>query len=69
MSHSAIVCLPLATAPIANCQYLDRCNRALTSDGFASCRFNLAGPHTECYDADSGFYMNLVAISLREAAK
>ena len=42
VSHSAIVHLPLTPATFADCRYLDRCTRTLTSDGCSSCRFNLA---------------------------
>ena len=69
MSHFAIDLLPLTPAFIADCRYLDRCNRALTSDGCASCRFNFASCYAEGSHADSDFHMNLVAISWSEAAR
>ena len=69
MSHSAIVLLPLTPAPFADCRYLDRCNRALTSDGCASCRFNVTSFYADSCYADSGSYLNLVAITLSEAAR
>jgi hypothetical protein len=69
MSHSAIVLLPLAPAPIANCRYLDRCNRALTFDGCTSCRFNFVSFSAEGCLIDSGSQFDLVAISLSEAAR
>ena len=69
MSHSSIALLPLTPAPFADCRYLARCNRALTSDGCASCRFNFANFDAEGYHANSGSHLNLVAISLSEAAR
>lgn len=69
MSHSAIVLLPLTPAPFADCRYIDRCNRALTSGGCASCQFNLAGYDAEGSHADSGSRLNLIAISMSEAAR
>jgi hypothetical protein len=68
MPHSSIVVLPLTPAPIANCRYLDRCNRALTFDGCTSCRFNSTNFYAEGRQAPYGSHLNLVAISLREAA-
>ena len=69
MSHSAIVLLPLSSVRFADCRYLDRCNRALTSGGCASCRFNFAGFHADGCHADSESHLNLVAISMSEAAR
>lgn len=69
MSHSAIALLPLAPASFADCRYLDRCNRALTFDGCTSCRFNSASFYVEGCQADSGSQLNLVAISLSDAAR
>ena len=69
MSHSAIALLPLTPVSFADCGYLDRCNRALTSDGCASCRFNLASFYAEGCQVDSGSHLNLVAISWSEASR
>ena len=69
MSYSAIVLLPLTPPPFADCRYLDRCYRALTSDGCASCRLNFTGLHADSCDADSGSQLNLVAITLSEASR
>jgi len=69
VSHSASVLLPLTPALFADCGYLDRCNRALTSDGCTSCRFNLASCHAEGCNVDSGSHLNFVAISWSEAAR
>jgi hypothetical protein len=69
VSHSAIVLLPLTPAHFADCRYLDRCNRALTSDGCASCRFNFASLYAEGSHADSVSRLNLIAISWSEAAR
>lgn len=69
MSHSAIVLLPVTPTPFADCRYLDRCNRALTADGCATCRFNFTGFDAEDCRADSGSHLNLVAISMSEAAR
>jgi hypothetical protein len=69
VSHSAIVLLPLTPAPFVDCRYLDRCNRALTSDSCGSCRFNLASCHAEGCNDDSGSHLSFVAISLSEAAR
>ena len=69
MSHTAIVFLPLTPAPFADCRYLDRCNRALTTDGCRSCRFNFARFDAEGCHADSGSHLNLIAISWSEAAR
>ena len=69
MSHSATVLLPLTPAPFAGCRYLDRCNRALTADGCASCRFNFDRFDAEGCHADSGSRLNLLAISWGEAAR
>lgn len=67
MSHSAIVLLPLTPAAYGGCRYLDRCNRALTSEGCRSCRFSFASFYAE--DADSGSDLNLIAISWSDAAR
>ncbi len=69
MSHTAIVLLPLTPAPFTDCHYLDRCNRALTSDGCASCRFNFASFGSDGSYPDSGSRLNLVAISWSEAGR
>ena len=69
MSHTTFVLLPLTPAPFADCRYLDRCNRALTSDGCASCRFNFASFGAEGSHAESGSHLNLIAISMSEAAR
>lgn len=69
MSNSAIVLLPLTPAPFASCRYLDRCNRTLTSDGCASCQFNFTSFYADSRDADSGPQLNLVAITLSQAAR
>lgn len=68
MSHSAIVLL-LTQKHFVDCRYLDRCNRALTSDGCASCRFHFASYRADSCDFDSGSQLNLVAITLSEAAR
>jgi hypothetical protein len=64
VSYSTVVLLPLTPITFADCKYLDRCNRALTSDGCASCRFDFAG-----FNADTGSYPTLIAISWIEAAR
>ena len=69
MSYSAIALLPLNPAPFADCPYLDRCNRALTSDGCASCRFKFDSFYAEGCHVDSGSHRNFVAISWSEAAR
>jgi len=69
VSHSAILLLPLTPAPFADCRYLDRCNRALTSDGCSSCRFNFASFYGEGCHGDAGSHLSLIAISMREAAR
>lgn len=69
MSHSAIVLLPLTPAPFADCRYLDRCNRALTSDGCASCRFSFTNFYSDSCCADFGSHLSLLAITLSEAAR
>ena len=69
MSHSAIVFLPLTPAAYGDCRYLDRCNRALTSDGCRSFRFNRDGSYAEGSRVDSGSRPNLIAISWAEAAR
>lgn len=69
MSHSAIVLVPHTPAPFADCPYLDRCNRALTSDSCRSCQFNFASIYAEGCHPDSGSHLNLVAISWSEAAR
>jgi hypothetical protein len=69
VSHSAVVLLPLTPAPFADCRYLDRCNRALTSDGCSSCRFNFASYYAEGSRSNSGSHLDLIAISWSEAAR
>jgi hypothetical protein len=69
VSHSAIVLLPLTPAPFADCGYLDRCIRALTSDGCSSCRFSLASCRAEGCNDDSGSHLNFVAITWSEASR
>jgi hypothetical protein len=69
VSNSAIVLLPLTPAPFADCWYLDRCNRALTSDGCSACRFNLASCHAEGCNDESFSHLNFVAISWSEASR
>jgi hypothetical protein len=69
VSHSAIVLLPHSPAAYGDCRYIDRCNRALTSDGCRSCRFSRDGCYAEGSRADSGSRPNLIAISWAEAAR
>lgn len=69
MSHSAIVLHPLTPAAYGDCRYPDRCNRALTSDGCRSCRFNRDGCYAEGSRGDSGSRLNLIAISWAEEAR
>lgn len=69
MSHSSIALLPLTPARFVDCRYLDRCNPAITSDGCASCRFNLAGSFAAGCQMDSSSNLNFVAISWSEASR